>query len=1211
MAADFVVTGGNCSTVAPLQPSQSCTLIVTFTPSGTGARTATLTVTGSKGGIFPVQLSGTGVPLVEIQPGGVATTSVSPTSDVFPVAKGGLDFGAQTLNVAGNIMVFRAVVRGAAPATATTTTSSAVLATSTPPDFRNMAYNDGFDTTATNPCTGAALGLTASTGAATTSAATAWSAHTLTGDVNQPVWTCVFYIQFFPQTSKGDKTATVTVGGSASGTPVIDTLTASATGPLSLSPTTVDFGNVTNGDASANNPQSGITLTVGSGEAGVQVLTVQNNGTGNQGPLSVALAGTNAGDFGIVGDTCTTLTTPFLASGATCTIKVTFAPTSLGAKTATLTVTAGGTKETTNAATLTGNSNATAMTLTLTPVGTSTKPFDFLNVAQSASSAYQTFTIANPTGAALSGKLTYSVTGPFEIFAPASSSETYPTGACGDPNTKQVDAGTNCTIQVRFSPANSGGTGDTGVKNGVLTVTDANGFSPDPVYLTGTSTSQLTLSPTSIDFGSVAQNATAVQSLTLTNNGTSALTVTIPNLASGTAPLSILGVLPACIASSPLAAAASCILTYQYQGQTPGTVLGTTAAPLTITMTASATVSAAVKVTGKSVNPAHLALFGFDDLAGNPDPISFGNVQVSSGSGAFAVWFTNTGDVDATGISATVTANSEFAILTEGNTAPCGNTLKAGATCSVLVQLTPATSGASVSTKSGTLTLAGLGGVNSVQVPLSGLSHAAADTSVYADVVGSPNVTVATIGATAVGASPKVYYTLHNNGAGTVNFTVDAYDTLVGTTYSKTNTEFVVARETNGAIPACVATNIPANSTCQFSVTFTPAADATTDNGRKYRWATIVYGAAAGGAQIASVVGQVQTPPALVLTATSTAAVIADPDALTVDFGQILEQTSASFTFTITNSGQTATKGPIALVLDNTASYAQVSATTCSTTVALAGGAACTATVTVTGASGLHNGINATAKDALASGENSDSWELIVRVVQPAALTLSAPAITYGTPGTQAGLPGGALTITVLNGGATDTSSNRQTSGALNVTLSDAANFQVDTASSTCYSATDKAYSKVAAGSAGSCTIVVNFIPQTAGAKSTIVSVGATPGGATQTVTLTGTGLGDLTITPAGTATVPVAPGTFSITNNGLDPTGLLRETIAGTSAAAFVITADSCYGQTLAAGDVCTVTVSFVGTSSATTAQTATLTVSDGKANDTVSSVMSVGGPA
>jgi hypothetical protein len=112
-------------------------------------------------------------------------------------------------------------------------------------------------------------------------------------------------------------------------------------------------------------------------------------------------------------------------------------------------------------------------------------------------------------------------------------------------------------------------------------------------------------------------------------------------------------------------------------------------------------------------------------------------------------------------------------------------------------------------------------------------------------------------------------------------------------------------------------------------------------------------------------------------------------------------------------------------------------------------------------------------------------------------------------------------------------------------------------------------------------------------------------------VTLTGTGLGDLTITPAGTATVPVAPGTFSITNNGLDPTGLLRETIAGTSAAAFVITADSCYGQTLAAGDVCTVTVSFVGTSSATTAQTATLTVSDGKANDTVSSVMSVGGPA
>jgi hypothetical protein len=59
-------------------------------------------------------------------------------------------------------------------------------------------------------------------------------------------------------------------------------------------------------------------------------------GNVNQGPLTVALGGTNAGDFGIIADNCSTqtlvpdvsllpLTSP--TPNSTCTIEIGFAPT--------------------------------------------------------------------------------------------------------------------------------------------------------------------------------------------------------------------------------------------------------------------------------------------------------------------------------------------------------------------------------------------------------------------------------------------------------------------------------------------------------------------------------------------------------------------------------------------------------------------------------------------------------------------------------------------------------------------------------------------------------------------------------------------------------------------------------------------------------------------------------------------------------------------
>jgi hypothetical protein len=114
-------------------------------------------------------------------------------------------------------------------------------------------------------------------------------------------------------------------------------------------------------------------------------------------------------------------------------------------------------------------------------------------------------------------------------------------------------------------------------------------------------------------------------------------------------------------------------------------------------------------------------------------------------------------------------------------------------------------------------------------------------------------------------------------------------------------------------------------------------------------------------------------------------------------------------------------------------------------------------------------------------------------------------------------------------------------------------------------------------------------------------------------VTLTGTGQSDLTTTlatPAFTGT-PLLTDTITVHNNGGHPTKLLREKLTGTNASAFVIVDDNCYGNSLVAtSGTCTVTVAFIGTVSATTAQTASLNVTDGTANNTVDAALSVGGP-
>jgi trimeric autotransporter adhesin len=85
---------------------------------------------------------------------------------------------------------------------------------------------------------------------------------------------------------------------------------------LGISPQSQDYGNVAPGAT-----------------AGPIEFTVTNNGGSATGVLASSLSGVNAAEFTIVLDNCSGVA---LAAAATCAVRVSFAPTSLGPKTASL-----------------------------------------------------------------------------------------------------------------------------------------------------------------------------------------------------------------------------------------------------------------------------------------------------------------------------------------------------------------------------------------------------------------------------------------------------------------------------------------------------------------------------------------------------------------------------------------------------------------------------------------------------------------------------------------------------------------------------------------------------------------------------------------------------------------------------------------------------------------------------------------------------------
>jgi hypothetical protein len=230
-----------------------------------------------------------------------------------------------------------------------------------------------------------------------------------------------------------------------------------------------------------------------------------------------------------------------------------------------------------------------------------------------------------------------------------------------------VSAGGNCTIAVTFTPT------ATGLQSGVLAIVDNVTGSPQFVGLSGTGLPlTATASPASLSFGSQVIGTTSTP-----------LTVTFSNTSSGTIAISSI------LASSQFAvstttcgntvsAEASCTIGITFTPTATGPQTGT----LTITDNAAGSPQS-VPLTGTGIQSVATV---------SPASLSFGNQPVGVTSAPQTVTLTNTTSATVF-ISDIYTSKGDFAQWNH-----CGNSLRAGASCTIGVTFTPTATGARTGT---------------------------------------------------------------------------------------------------------------------------------------------------------------------------------------------------------------------------------------------------------------------------------------------------------------------------------------------------------------------------------------------------------------------------------------------------------------------------------------------------------------------------------
>jgi hypothetical protein len=773
--ADF---GETTTCGATVNAGANCTINVTFAPTTTGSRSATVSITdNASGSPQSITLSGTGV---------TPSTSLSATSLTFSSQQVNIPSAAQTVTLtnpgAGPLNIAGITITGTnntdfsqtntcgtsvgpganctisvtfTPTTTGTRTASVSIADNAAgspqtvsltgtgiapaPNFSSTSLTFSAQQTGTTSAAQTVTLTNAGSGTLTISSLTITGTNS--GDFTQTNTcgssvaanaSCSITVTFDP-TGTGTRNASVSVSDNATGSPQTVGLTGTGTAPaVTLSTASVPFGNQLVGTTSSS-----------------QNVTLQNTGTAPLTITNIAITGTNPGDFA-QSTTCGSS----VASGGSCTFTVTFTPPATGSRTASISITdnASGSPQ---AVSLTGTGTAPAVTLT--PASES-----FGNQLVGIASAAQNVTLQN-TGTATLNITTIAITG-------TNSVDFTQTNTCGS----SVAASSSCTISVIFTPS------ATGARSGSVTLTDSASDSPQSVGLSGTGVVPVvSLSPGSEIFANQLVGTTSsAQTVTLQNTGTgplniSSIAVTGANVGDF-AQANNCGVV--------VAAGANCSVNVSF---TPGTT-GSRSASLSFTDNASGSPQS-VNLSGTGVAPV---------VSLSPTSEVFGSQLVGTTSATQTVTLQNTGtgQLNLSSIAITGVNSADFS-----QSINCGNSVAPGGNCTINVSFAPT----GVGTRNAAVTITDNASDSPESISLTGTG--------IAPIVGL-SATSESFGSQLVGTTSATQaVTLQNTGTGPL---IISGITITGASpgdFAQTNT---------------CGTGIAAGTSCTFTLTFTPTATA-------------------------------------------------------------------------------------------------------------------------------------------------------------------------------------------------------------------------------------------------------------------------------------------------------------------------------------------------------------------------------------------------
>ena len=389
-----------------------------------------------------------------------------------------------------------------------------------------------------------------------------------------------------------------------------------------------------------------------------KTVTVTNPGTVNLTIMAVTIGGTNARDFAKSADTCAGATV--IPSG-TCAVSVTFTPSAMGSRSASL-------KFTTNA--IGGEQTWTLSGTGLAPlVSLSAPDLSFGNQTVSTTSAAQAEIVTN-SGTA---NLTIStVTMRGENASDFAKSADTCTGATVIPN------GT-CTVSVTFTPS------ATGSRSASLSFNDNTSDSPQTVTLSGTGGAPaVSLSDSSLSFANqLVGTASAGQGLTVTNSGTANLAITSVGLTGSNA-------------SDFAKSADTC---------TGATVIPNGTCTVSVTFTPSATGSRSASLSfndNASGSPQRVTLSGTGGAPAvslSDSSLTFTNQLVGTASAGQGLTVTNSGTANLAITSVGLTGSNASDFAKSADTC-AGATLTPNGTCTLSVTFTPSATGSRTATLS-------------------------------------------------------------------------------------------------------------------------------------------------------------------------------------------------------------------------------------------------------------------------------------------------------------------------------------------------------------------------------------------------------------------------------------------------------------------------------------------------------------------------------